>query len=102
MPIPTRSRPLRESGVSQAESYGLKAVRLPCRETVLSVLTVGRITLTGRLNSLTREMRLSNHVNTPQRTLMAPLTMPAGLVVSWGRPVNLRERHQYEIHRDKV
>src|SRR5271170_5363410 len=101
MPIPTRSRPLRESGVSQVESYGLKAVRLPCRETAF-VLTVGRITLTGRLNSLTRETRLSNHVNTSQRTLMAPLTMPAGLVLSWGRPVNSRERHQYEIHRDKV
>src|SRR5580700_6935018 len=98
MPIPIRSRPLRESGVS----HGLKVVRLPCRETVLLVLTVGRITLTGRLNSLTREMRLSNHVNTPQRTLMAPLMMPAGLVVSWGRLVNSRERHQYEIHRDKV
>jgi hypothetical protein len=36
MPIPTRSRPLRESGVSQAEPYGLKVVRLPYRETVLS------------------------------------------------------------------
>jgi hypothetical protein len=102
MPIPTRSRPLRESGVSQAESYGLKVVRIALPRDCAFVLTVGRITLTGRLNSLTREMRLSNHVNTPQRTLMAPLTMPAGLVVSWGRPVNSRERHQYEIHRDKV
>src|SRR5436305_10362911 len=101
MPIPKRSRPLRESGVSQAESYGLKVVGLPCYETAF-VLTVSRITLTGRLNSLTQEMRLSSHVNTPQRTLMAPLTMPTGLVASWGRPVNLRERHQYEIHRDKV
>jgi hypothetical protein len=38
MPIPTRSRPLRESGVLQAESYGLKVVgqkTLPCREAVL-------------------------------------------------------------------